>query len=98
MRHPLITTVVFFLFVSNLIAQEITISQKNLIQKVEVLVLNNKLDSVAFFLKQLDKNDYTSILNKLNNREELTYVEYDNFLKSVLTVRFYNLKIQEHKT
>ena len=83
MRHPLITTVVFFLFVSNLIAQEITISQKNLIQKVEVLVLNNKLDSVAFFLKQLDKNDYTSILNKLNNREELTYVEYDNFLKSV---------------
>jgi two-component sensor histidine kinase len=83
MRHPLITTVVFFLFVSNLIAQEITISQKNLIQKVEVLILNEELDSVAVFLKQLDKNDYTSILNKLNNREELTYVEYGSFLKSV---------------
>ena len=83
MRHPLITTVVFFLFVSNLIAQEITISQKNLIQKVEVLILNDELDSVAVFLKQLDKNDYTSILNKLNNREELTYVEYGSFLKSV---------------
>ena len=85
MRHPLITLVAFFLFINNLIAQEITISKKKLIQRIEVFILNNKLDSAAVFLNRVEKNDYTSILSKLKDRESLTYVEYDEFLESAST-------------
>ncbi|SDS44814.1 Two-component sensor histidine kinase, contains HisKA and HATPase domains [Polaribacter sp. KT25b] len=83
MRSTLFTLLFYFIFLLSFTAQENQISQKEFIKKVEGYILDKKLDSASIFLRQLENNDYTSILTRIKNREELSYSEYDRFLKSV---------------
>ena len=82
MRPPFVFFA-YFLFIISIRAQQEEISQEQLTQKVEVFILERKLDSAAFFLNRLKKNSYTTILGKIRNRELVSYVDYDLFLKTV---------------
>jgi hypothetical protein len=68
MRPPFVFFA-YFLFIISIRAQQEEISQEQLTQKVEVFILERKLDSAAFFLNRLKKNSYTTILGKIRNRE-----------------------------
>jgi two-component sensor histidine kinase len=82
---PLIIFLVFSCFFVSMKAQNSETSQKESTQKVESFILKKQLDSASIFLNQLKKNNYTAILTKIKDREELSYAEYDTFLKSVST-------------
>ena len=72
-----------FLFVISIKGQEEEISQEQLTQKVEDYILESKLDSAAVFFKRLQKNNYTIILGKIKNKELVSYVDYELFLRTV---------------
>lgn len=74
------------------------------IKKAEEFILDKETDSAAFYLNQLEENNYTKLLNKLNNKEYVSYQEYDEFLNSVsdkqsiryqLISNFINEKVKE---
>ncbi|PQJ75353.1 sensor histidine kinase [Polaribacter gangjinensis] len=75
-----------FLISLSLHCQKKEFSQEELETKIEEFILTKKLDSATYFLKNLDKSEYKSILEKIALNEKLTYKEY-NILFSNLSNR-----------
>ena len=68
---------VTFLFLSLSVFSQLKQSKVNNVYKVEDFILYNKLDSVDFYLKKINNEDfYKDVLTKLANKEKLTYKEY----------------------
>ncbi len=66
---------IFLLFSTIIIAQNSS-SQTNYTHKVEEFILEEKLDSAQYYLKNLEENSYYLSLEKLIQKKELTYKEY----------------------
>ncbi len=63
-------------------AQENKLPEKEIVKKIEVFILEQKLDSAAIFLPQLESNDYNSILSKIVNKEFISYEDLYRFTSS----------------
>lgn len=77
--------VLFFISFST-VCQLKELSQEEIKHKIEDFILLKELDSAAYFLKNLAKSDYKSILEKVSKNKELSYKEY-NTLFSKLSYR-----------
>ncbi|WP_405564309.1 sensor histidine kinase [Polaribacter sp. Asnod6-C07] len=89
-RIHFFTLFVYLFSFSSSVAQDQNNQQTELTQKVEIFILEKKLDSASLLLNQLNKNSYTTILNKIKNKELVSYAEYNQFLKSVSTRQVVN--------
>jgi two-component sensor histidine kinase len=78
--------IIFFaasFFIISINGQNLENSQKEILQKVELFILQKQLDSASIFLNQAKKDNYSENLSKIKNREVVSYQDYDAFLKSV---------------
>ncbi|MCI2229297.1 sensor histidine kinase [Polaribacter sp. MSW13] len=78
MRLLLSPLLFFFSFFG--FAQEKTNNQQELTNKIEVFILDQKLDSANYYLKLAKNDSYKLILQKITNRESATYKEYLDFI------------------
>ena len=81
MRNYLFVLPFYFLFLISFTAQENTPPpQKDVLKKIEVFILEQKLDSASIFLDQVENKEYASILSKIINKEFVSYNEYYRFI------------------
>ncbi len=65
-------------------SNQLNIKDKNLINRIEELILNKKLDSVSSYSSQVkNKNNYLSILLKISSGKKVTYKEQEQFINEV---------------
>jgi len=78
-------TVKFFLLFFSLytFSQEDLISKENIKVKIEFFILENKLDSVSFYLNKIEKDADTNLYNKLINREQVSYADFYKFVSNL---------------
>lgn len=69
-----------FLFTFYISAQVEPLSQEKIKSKIEVFIIENKLDSVNHYLKQLEKDYDTEIYNKLINDKQISYSDFYSFI------------------
>ena len=58
-------------------------SNNNIKTKIEFFILENKLDSVSFYLNKIEKDADTNLYNKLINREQVSYVDFYKFVSNL---------------
>jgi hypothetical protein len=51
----------------------------NYTNKTEEFILYNKLDSAKHYIRKIDKGAYKDVLNRIINKEEVSYKEYYQF-------------------
>ncbi|AOW17463.1 hypothetical protein LPB03_08290 [Polaribacter vadi] len=64
-------------------SQKDSISKENIKSKIEIFILENKLDSVTFYLNKIEKDTDTNLYNKLINREQVSYVDFYKFVSNL---------------
>ncbi|MCG1034877.1 sensor histidine kinase [Polaribacter sargassicola] len=70
----------FLFFINNITAQENTTNQEKIIEKVELFILEKKLDSANFYIKSAKKDSYTEILQNIIDEKNLSYKDYLDFI------------------
>ncbi|AUC85961.1 hypothetical protein CW731_11955 [Polaribacter sp. ALD11] len=76
----LFLSLLFLLFSVFSFSQEGQLSIEKIKTKIEVAIVENKLDSISFYLKQLETDTDTEIYNKLIDRKKISYSEFSNFI------------------
>lgn len=71
-----------FIFSFSIVGQQIT-SQQTIKNKVEGLILQDKIDSASYYLNRLENSDYKSILEKVVSNKQASYEEYHKFFSSL---------------
>ncbi|MDP5094053.1 MAG: sensor histidine kinase [Polaribacter sp.] len=69
--------IVLFFISFSIVCQQKEFSQEEIRSKIEEFILLKELDSASYFLKNLEKSEYKSILEKVSKNKELSYKEYN---------------------
>ena len=70
-------SIVLFFISFSIVCQQKEFSQEEIRTKIEEFILLKELDSASYFLKNLEKSEYKSILEKVSKNKELSYKEYN---------------------
>ena len=81
MKQIFMVTYLCFLLVTNITAQDL--SQKTLLFKIENSLLQNRLDSVPYFLSVLKKSPYQQLLSRLYENDNSSYKDYLEFITRI---------------
>lgn len=73
----------FFLFYFFCSFSQSEKSQISYIQASENFILTKQKDSATYYINKLDKNDYSTLLRKINQEKTLSYKDFDTFLNRV---------------
>lgn len=79
----LLFKLLLFFSVIHFYGQSEEINQQQLINNLEEHILLKKQDSISYFLNKLPQNDYTNILRKISERDEVSYAEYNSYLNKI---------------
>lgn len=75
--------IVLFFISFSIVCQQKEFSQEEIRTKIEEFILLKELDSASYFLKNLEKSEYKSILEKVSKNKELSYKEYNTLFSNL---------------
>jgi two-component sensor histidine kinase len=76
MLKPLISIVLFFICTTFFSQSH---PQKNIIDKIERFIIEDNIDSAKHYLSKVEDTDYKKVLQKIINKEKVTYTSYQSF-------------------
>ncbi|MFI1772300.1 sensor histidine kinase [Thalassobellus citreus] len=83
MKKALVSLIILFFFFNKIQSQENFSTQDSIINKIEIFILNNQLDSVLNVISQQKKTPYIESLNRIYKNENPSYIDYYEFISSL---------------